>query len=99
MKSVSTSWAKNNLSALLREVRGGATVVITDRGTPVARLSPPSSTRGIPAYAIELAQRGLLRLPDVEPTAEWYKDLPPAPKLPEGVSVVALLLEERESGW
>jgi len=36
MKTVSVSDAKNGLSALLREVRGGATIVITDRGVPIA---------------------------------------------------------------
>lgn len=97
MKSVSTSWAKNNLSRLLREVRGGATVTITDRGVPVAKLSPPGPTRGIPAYAIELAQRGLLVLPEREPTADWDRDLPPPPRLPDGVSLVAMLLEDREN--
>ena len=97
MKSVSTSWAKNNLSALLRQVRRGATVMITDRGVPVARVSPLGPTRGIPPRAIELAQRGLLRLPDVEPTEEWFRNLPPAPKLPDGVSAVAMLLEDREN--
>ena len=97
MKVVSVSWAKNNLSKLLRQIRGGASVTITDRGVPVARLSPPGPTRGIPAWAIELAQRGLLTLPESEPTADWDKDLPPPPKLPDGVSAVAMLLEDREN--
>lgn len=99
MRSVSVSWAKNNLSALLREIRGGAAVVITDRGVPVARVSPLAPTRGIPPHAIELAQRGLLRLPDVELSEDWDRNLPPRPRLPDGVSAVAALLAERESGW
>lgn len=97
MKSVSVSWAKNNLSAILQEIRGGATVTITDRGVPVARLTPPGPTRGIPPAAIELAQRGLLVLPEREPSADWAKNLP-RPKLARGVSGVAALLEERDSG-
>ena len=52
MRTVSVSEAKNSLSALLREIRGGATVIITDRGVPVARLLPPLSGRGLPASAI-----------------------------------------------
>jgi prevent-host-death family protein len=97
MRSVSVSWAKNNLSAILQEIRGGATVIITDRGTPVARLGPPGPTRGIPPAAIELAQRGLLVLPDREPSADWAKNLP-RPKLAGGASAVAGLLDDRESG-
>ncbi len=31
---------RNNLSAFLDRVRGGEEVVVTDRGTPVARLVP-----------------------------------------------------------
>ncbi|HQP94219.1 MAG TPA: type II toxin-antitoxin system prevent-host-death family antitoxin, partial [Thermoanaerobaculia bacterium] len=40
MTTVSISEAKNRLSALLDEVREGASVTITDRGRPVARLEP-----------------------------------------------------------
>ena len=96
MRSVSVSEAKNNLSAILREVRGGATVLITDRGLPVARLSPPVAVRGISAVALELAQRGRLVLPDRPPTAKWL-DLP-RPKPRGKASALAALLEERSSG-
>jgi prevent-host-death family protein len=37
---VSTLEAKNHLSALLAEVAKGTEVIITKRGTPVARLTP-----------------------------------------------------------
>jgi prevent-host-death family protein len=39
---------RQNLSALLREVRKGREIVITDRGEPVARLSPPLETSARP---------------------------------------------------
>lgn len=96
MKSVSVSAAKNNLSALLREVREGRSITITDRGTVVARLVPPPPTRGISPKAIELAQRGLLILPEKPPTADWARG--PKPRLKGNASAVAALLEERESG-
>jgi prevent-host-death family protein len=97
MKTASISDAKNNLSALLKEVRGGATVVITDHGVPVARLAPVEIPRGIPARALELAQQGLLTLPGREPTAKWL-DLP-LPKLGPGPDPVDVVLEERREGW
>jgi prevent-host-death family protein len=98
MRAVSVSWAKNNLSALLREIGGGATIVITDRGVPVARLVPPAPARGVPHAAVALAQRGWLKLPDREPSAGSAK-MPPRPRLKRGASAVATLLAERDSGW
>lgn len=95
MRSVSVSEAKNGLSALLREIRGGAVITITDRGIPVARLLPPAPTRGIPAAAIELAQKGVLKLPERPPNTKWL-DLP-RPKLKGRASAVRALLEERET--
>lgn len=94
MKSLPVSLAKNQLSALLREVRGGATILITDRGVPVARLAPLVSHAGIGPAAIELAQRGRLVLPDVSPTGAW-RELPAA-EPSGGASAVAALLAERE---
>jgi prevent-host-death family protein len=40
MKSVKISELKARLSAYLADVRGGETVVVCDRATPVARLVP-----------------------------------------------------------
>ena len=94
MRSVSVSEAKNSLSALLREIRGGASILITDRGVPVARLLAPLSGRGMPASALELAQQGRLRLPERQPNTRWLDQPRPAPK--KGRSAVAALLAERE---
>lgn len=95
MKSVSISDAKNNLSALLREVREGRSVTITDRGAVVARLVPPPPTRGVSPQAVDLAQRGLLVLPARTPTTDWLRADWPRPQ--RSASAVAALLEERES--
>ena len=96
MRTEPVSTAKNRLSALLREVRAGATIVITDRGVPVARLVPVGPTKGLPPRLIDLAQKGLVTLPERAPSTTWL-DLP-MPKLPPGKSAVDILLEERESG-
>jgi len=99
MKSVSVSVAKNTLSALLRKVAAGTPITITDRGTPVARLVPPAAqVRGIPARFLELAGRGVVKLPEREPCANWDDDLPAPPRLAKGVSAVEVLLKERRSG-
>ena len=96
--ALSVSAAKNTLSALLRKVRAGSTITITDRGVPVARLVPPVAPGpGIPPRFIELAQRGTLKLPDVEPTGEAPGDVPRPPRLANGASAVAALLDERRT--
>ena len=43
MKKASITEAKNKLSALIDSLRGGAPVLIVDRGRPVARLEPVMS--------------------------------------------------------
>ena len=93
MRAISISEAKNTLSALVREIRGGATVVITDRGIPVAQLAPISPSKGVPPVAIELAQQGRLILPTKPPARNW-RSLP-FPKPTSGKSAVAALLDER----
>ena len=97
MKTISVSAAKNGLSALLREVRRGNSVTITDRGVPVATITPPVARRGLPPRILELARRGVVTLPKKPLTLDWLRL--PRPKLKKGTSVVTALLEERESGW
>jgi prevent-host-death family protein len=43
MKTAGIREARQNLTALIEEVRKGREVVITDRGRPVARLVPPDA--------------------------------------------------------
>jgi antitoxin (DNA-binding transcriptional repressor) of toxin-antitoxin stability system len=46
LKTVGIRKLKNSLSAYLREVRGGAVMLITDRGRVVAEMRPPSGDYG-----------------------------------------------------
>jgi prevent-host-death family protein len=48
MKQAGIREARQNLTALIDEVRKGHEVTITDRGRPVARLVPPRSERAAP---------------------------------------------------
>jgi prevent-host-death family protein len=48
MKEAGIREARQNLSALLEEVRKGYEITITDRGRPVARLVPPRLAEAIP---------------------------------------------------
>lgn len=51
---------RNALSAHLRRVEAGATIVVTARGREVARLVPAAW----PAGLVEMARRGEVTLPD-----------------------------------
>lgn len=46
MRTAGIREARQNLSALLDEVRKGREIVITERGRPVAKLVPPDRGRG-----------------------------------------------------
>jgi antitoxin (DNA-binding transcriptional repressor) of toxin-antitoxin stability system len=98
MKPVSIAYAKNNLSALLRRVRAGHAVIITDRGVPVAQIVAPPSTQGIPPRLIGLAERGAVRLPDRQPDATWARGSLPELRRARGNAAVNALLDERRSG-
>ena len=53
MRTAGVREARQNLSALLDEVKSGREVVITERGRPVAKLVPPDRPRsgGVPNLA------------------------------------------------
>ena len=98
MKKASISYVKAHLSALLKRVREGETVLITDRGKTVARLEPVA-TVDWDAQLRSLIERGIVTPPSNPSGQDWVKKLPPPLPLPPGVSVVDALLAEREEGW
>lgn len=97
MEVASITEAKNRLSALIDRVRGGATVLILDRGVPVARLEPVTGRdEGADAALARLERAGLVRRGKAPPPLDLIATPPPRPR--SGASVVAALLEERRSG-
>jgi len=62
MRTAGIREVRQNLSALLREVRKGREIVITDRGEPVARLAPPSEGSARPFPDLASFRRGVPRL-------------------------------------
>ena len=62
MKRTSITDAKNGLSALIERVRHGESVIIEDRGVPVARLeSVAAPGRDVEGRAARLQRQGVLR--------------------------------------
>lgn len=86
---------KARLSEFLRKARSGETVIVTDRGRPVARLAPLEGAPAVSGRLQHLVAAGLarrpLRLPE-STVAEMRR-----PPDPEGRSLEAIL-EERADG-
>ncbi len=93
MKTATITQAKNGLSALIDRVRAGESVVITDRGRPVARLEPATSSDSRDGRLARLERAGMLRIGNSAPPVAAIRQ--PAPRLAEGASAVQALLDER----
>jgi prevent-host-death family protein len=89
--------AKNRLSALIDHVRHGESVIIEDRGVPVAQLTPIAARAagGDQDRVARLVRQGILRPPIS--TASRSLDKAP-PKSKRGVSLSRLVIEERRHG-
>lgn len=96
MKRATITEAKNGLSAILDLVRAGETVIITDRGTPVARLEPMAGTGNPDGRLARLERAGIVRRATAPPPVDLIGE--PGPQLPPDVSLVEALLEERRRG-
>jgi prevent-host-death family protein len=95
VKTATITEAKNGLSALIDRVRAGESVVITDRGIPVAVLEPAPKQVDIEERLARLERAGLIRRGQGGPPLELI--LQPGPRLKDGASAVEALLEERRS--
>jgi antitoxin (DNA-binding transcriptional repressor) of toxin-antitoxin stability system len=98
MKRVSTAEAQNDLSSLIASLGGGASVLIVDRGQPVARLEPVS---GAPAVLkddrlMRLVGKGIVRPARVTLPKSLFSTR--LPTLRSGTSALSALLEERRKG-
>ena len=97
MKRTSLTEAKAQLSALVDFVQGGETVLLLDRGRPVARLSGVvDAPLGEDERLLRLERRGVVRRATAPPPLELMEQAPPATEA--GVSALSALLEERLSG-
>jgi prevent-host-death family protein len=97
MKRATVTEAKNRLSALLAEVRAGETILIVDRGVPVARLEPMASRPDDPDGRLARLERaGVIRRGSGNVPREILEE--PPPKLADGFSGVDAIIEERRSG-
>jgi len=97
MKNASISFAKNNLSAILRMVKEGGTVLLTDRNRPVAVLRPAETAAGPDEERItELVRQGIAAPARQRLDPAQLRRLP-RPTWREGRPLTAHVAEDRES--
>ena len=99
MKMATISETKNGLSALLDRVRHGETIVVTDRGRPVARLEPIAGEEEAGPEEGRLARlerAGIIRRAREGRLEEIARVPPPRPV--GGADIVAAIVDERRSG-
>ncbi len=94
MKKVSISEAKNGLSALIDQVKAGKSIVILDRGRPVARLEPVANRDH--ARIAQLVRDGIVR-PPLKPFPRRLIATPP-PERSGTKTLLDALLDERRQG-
>ena len=95
MRTVGLKILKNKLSEYVRAAASGETVVITDRGRPVAELVPPR-----PANHENVIERGI-REGWITPAKRPFGPLPPGKRVP-GLTFEKLmedLARDREDRW
>jgi prevent-host-death family protein len=98
MRQATITEAKNQLSALIDRVRHGETIVITDRGRPVAHLvsALAAAVEDPEGRLARLERRGGLRLARSKPARAVI--LRKFPKVAKPSGVLKALLDERQDG-
>jgi prevent-host-death family protein len=81
---------KTRLGSYLQRVREGRTLVVTDRGEPVAELRPLPSDRSLPSVLLKLSTEGAVTLPTANALPAFR------PVRHRGASVSDAVLQDRE---
>jgi prevent-host-death family protein len=92
-RTVGSRELKTRLGTYLRQVKEGATLIVTERGRPIAELRPVTMGRGLDERLYQLATEGLVRCEMREP-----RGLPafqPITLTAAAPAVSAALIEER----
>jgi prevent-host-death family protein len=95
MPTAAVSDLKARLSEYLKRVKGGAEILITDRGKPVARLIPVSRANIKREGLLQMEKEGLIKVGSGKLPKDFWSM--PRPEDPNG-AVLSALLEERKGG-
>jgi prevent-host-death family protein len=96
MERVSISQLKDQLSAYLKKVRAGETVLVMDRNTPVARIEPIHQPADEASRIAQLEAAGILLPPKGPPLT--INELRRLRVVAPGARVLEALLDERREG-
>jgi len=96
MERVSISQLKDQLSAYLKKVRAGETVLVMDRNRPVAQLTPVAKPARDAERIAKLEAEGILTPPKGPPLT--LDELRRLRVVAPGARVLEALLEERREG-
>ncbi len=94
MKRATVSDLKSRLSAYLKRVRAGETVLVLDRDQPVARIEPAAADDDPRGRLAVLAREGLVKPAERRVPMRMLKSRPPVCSK----SVLEALLKERREG-
>jgi antitoxin (DNA-binding transcriptional repressor) of toxin-antitoxin stability system len=94
MEKATISELKNQLSAYLKKVRAGDTVLIYDRDQPIARLERVEGLARPDEHLIQMERAGLIRRAKAPVPIQLLRGPAPRPKR----SVVQALIDERREG-
>jgi len=96
MKTSTITEAKNGLSALIDRVKAGDSVVILDRGRPVARIEPIADRADSDGRLARLVRAGIASAGRAAPPIDLIRR--PGPAVGAGHSGVKAVLDERGDG-
>lgn len=94
MEKATISQLKNQLSAYMRKVKAGETVLILERDQPVARIEPLASHGADKERLVRLERAGLIRRAKRPLSLERLRKEAARPKK----SVLEALIEDRREG-
>jgi prevent-host-death family protein len=95
MKTATVSKLKASLSEYLRQVKAGEEVLVTERGRPIAKLTPAVGSSALTQELVEMEKQGLVKIGQGKLPKDFW-DLP-HPTDPKG-RVSQSLIQEREQG-
>lgn len=98
MRQIGVAELRRDLSNWLKRVQAGETIIVQDRETPIAQLSPIPDLGPFRTELKELAAQGLLRLPDTSELWQGFAALPLAEVSAEALRE-SLELERAASVW
>jgi prevent-host-death family protein len=96
METASISEVKNGLSAIIDRVKGGESIVVTDRGIPVAVIEPVTGRIDVEDRLARLERAGLVRRGTGKLPLELIRTPGPTPRGGSNIAVEYLLEERRE---